>query len=225
MLFFRKRNEHKLPRYMTYSTYSQNTNLSIVTKDGIYDMNNFSDHETNTIVHVLSAVRLNYPEKYKSMGLVNESYQILYKARYVLYEIVIQVYSNSKSYIDQMAVAIAYQSKGTHFRAKAIEYFEKSVNHVKPDFLSEFVCCQPARIYDIFSKAYEGEHNYDKAIHYTKLAKKYSVPGNTYYVKRLQELKQKQDKNTKKRNIKMKEQQIEFEKGVTEAAQTFLRYL
>lgn len=131
-------NDIHIPKYCTDLNWTQDSNQSITT-NGKYDLNIFSRHEANTIYHVLNVVKEKYPIEYQSIGLANESSAIKYKARYVLFEIVILLYEHSKKPIDQFAVAVAYQSKGAHFRKIAIKYFEESIIYLEPEILHDFL--------------------------------------------------------------------------------------
>jgi hypothetical protein len=72
---------------------------------------------------------------------------------------------------DLFAVSIAYESKGAFFRKEAIDYFEKSEQYISPRFMREFLSYMPLHVYTMFSKLYEQEHNYQRAIELIKLAK------------------------------------------------------
>ena len=210
------------PKYITDMEWVQDSNKSIVNNKGTYDLTKFSKHEADTIWHVLEVVSRKYPKEYQSLGLVNESYPIKYKARYVLFEIVILKYGQSDNPMDKFAVAMSYQSKGAHYRSIAIKYFEESINHLSPAFLQQFISLMPLGVYNIFSKLYEQEHEYDKAIYYTREAERYCDFENSYYDKRISELLEKKSKDAKPRRIKMSDEQKQFEIDVTNAAQYFV---
>lgn len=215
-------NDHDIPKYCTDMSWTQNSDLSITTEDGRYDLTRFSPHESDTIHHVLNVVKEKYPQEYQSIGLANESYGIKYKARYILFEAIIIKYADSDSFIDNFAVALAYESKGAYFRKQAIEYFEKSEPYISTDFMKDFVSYMPLHVYTMFAKLYEQEHDYDKAIYYTEKARCWSIAGNVYFNDKIKELLEKQSKNAPIRNMKMSERQKEFEKDVTAAANYFL---
>lgn len=212
----------KVPKYCTDLTWIQDGEKSI-TKNGLYDLKNFSTHEEETIKHIYNLIKLKYPEEYQSLGLANESYAIKYKPRYILFEIIIVLYSKSDSYIDMFAVALAYESKGAFFRKQAIEYFEKSIKHIKPNIMNEFVSYMPLHVYTMFSKLYEQEHDYANAIYYIKEAKKYADKSNKYFDRKINDLQDKANANLKKRVRRMSKQQKDFEKDVHEATIYFLK--
>lgn len=216
-------NDKHIPKYITDMTWTQDSDQSL-TKNGVYDLKNFSKHEVDTIKHVLDVVKRKYPESYHSLGLANESYTIKYKPRYILYEIIILKYSQSDSFIDKFAVALAYESKGAIYRQHAIKYFEESEKYISPKIMDDFISYMPLHVYTMFAKLYEQEHDFDKAIYYTKLAQKYGDPDNPYFNIHKNELLQKSAKGAQKRNRKISTERIEFEQDVTNSAKLFLPY-
>lgn len=216
-------NDKHIPKYITDMTWSQDSSQSL-TKNGSYDLRQFSKHETDTIKHVLKIVKQKYPEKYRSLGLANESYIIKYKPRYILYEIIILKYSQSYSFVDKFAVALAYESKGAIYRKEAIKYFEESEKYISPKIMDDFISYMPLHVYTMFAKLYEQEHDFDKAIYYTKIAQKYGDPKNPYFDTHINELLQKSEKGVRKYSKKISDERIEFEKDVTNSAKLFLQY-
>lgn len=212
-----------MPKYITEMEWEQDLNESVL-KNEKYDLKNFSKHESDTIKHVLDVVKNKYPNEYYSLGLANESYTIKYKPRYVLYEIIILKYSKSNSFIDKFAVSLAYESKGAFYRKNAIAYFEESEHYITPSLMDDFVSYMPLHVYTMFSKLYEQEHDYEKAISLTKMAKKYGDPKNPYFDIHINELIEKKLKIPKKRKTSISQDQINFENEVTNAAQYFLQY-
>ncbi len=212
-----------IPKYIPDDSWEQDESKSIVS-NGKYDLKNFSNHEADTIKHVLNVVKTKYPVEYRSMGIVNESWIIKYKPRYVLFEIAILMYKSSTNPIDLFAVSIAYESKGAFFRKEAIDYFERSEPYISPDFMRDFLSCIPLRVYTMFSKLYEQEHNYQRAIELMKIAKTFGDSSNPNFDIHIIKLMEKAAKNPKKRNIKISETQAKFENDVTEAAKYFLRF-
>ena len=201
----------------------QNVNQSIISEKHHYDMTRFSSHETGVIVAVLNAAKAKYPRRYLSMGLANESYPIVYKPRYVLHEMIIQLYASSRRPVDRLSVALAYATKGAHFRPLAIQYFETSIPYIRPSFMSQFWMYSPLCVYSTFSKLYESEHDYAKAIHYLELAWHYGEADNSYFPKHIDELRVKLEHPPKRRPRKPTEEQLQFEKEVTQAARYFIQ--
>lgn len=111
--------KNTIPKYMSDMEWYQDSEQSIVT-DGRYDLKRFSKHEADTVYHVINVIREKYPKELRSMGFANESYPIKYKPRYVLWEILVQLYENSSEPIDMFACALAYEAKGALFREKAL---------------------------------------------------------------------------------------------------------
>ena len=94
--------------YIPDMNWEQDTNASI-TKDGIYDLKNFSKHESDTVKHYYDYVLNHYPIEYQAMGLANEGYGIKYKPRYIIHEIIIQKYQYSEKPYDNPA-ALSFPS-------------------------------------------------------------------------------------------------------------------
>ena len=201
---------------------SQDSDQSIVTSDGKYDMVNFSQHEIDTIKSVVYEVNRKYPIEYRSIGFVNEAECAKYKARYILFEMIIEIYGSSTDPVDQFACALAFESKGARCRKASLEMIEKSIDSISPDFMSMFLSCQPLNVYSKISSMYEKEHEYDKAIHYCTLAK--SAGGaKDFFDKKIRSLTEKSSKPIRKRKYIPKQEDIDFDNKVKRAANYFIR--
>lgn len=212
----------KVPKYLADIEWYQDSNQSILTINHRYDLKHFSQHESATIEHVIEIVNKNYPLKLRSIGLANESSIIKYKPRYVLWEILIQLYSESFNPVDEFACAIAYESKGALYRRNALNKFEKCIKYISPEFMQQFISFSPLCIYMMLSRLYEKEHEYDSAILYTKLAKNYSNMDNTNFDKRINELLKTQSRNPRKRKYNPSKETLEFESDIKSAAKYFI---
>lgn len=201
----------------------QNTNLSIVDETGRYDMTRYSLHEAETIGTVFRNVLRKYEKKHWAMGLVNESESIVYKARYILFEIVIQRFSESDSPLDQFAVAYAYVTKGSYYRQKAIEYFEKCMPKLSPLDISCYGSFPLFSVYVKLSKLYEQEHIWDKAIHYLTLANSSGGLNPAYFEKHIAELQKKKETNHPLKQMNQSEQSRKFDESIECAAFVFLK--
>lgn len=201
----------------------QDKSQSIADSRSRYDLTRFSAHEAGVIFEVLRMVDEVYPPKYRGMGLVNESYCVVYKPRYVLFHIVILRHERSHKPIDQLAVAMAYQSKGYYYRKQAIEYFEKAERHSVRHEMERFNSYGPLGVYNSMSELYEWDGQFSKAYKYAVLASKYSTPNNQHFISRIQTLKGKMNDPPElyQRNISKRQQ--EFEDKVDTAAREFLR--
>lgn len=158
--------------FMCPEYISQDYANSIIDETGRYDMSRFSDEETQVIRTVLKNADRKYPDAYKSVGLYNEIYPVRYKPRYVLLSVLVQKYENSKSAIDQFAVALACIKQGASKRQKALEHLELAMPNLTDselDGLSRYVLIWEA--YYNFSCAYEKEGNYEVALLYDKLTR------------------------------------------------------
>lgn len=209
------------PIYLPLDIY-QDSNQSLV-KDGKYDLTNFSKHELFVIKSVIMDIKKKYPLELRSMGFANNAEFIIYKPRYVLFEMLIELYKYSNNSIDKFACALAYASKGASFRRDALQKFEESIEYISPLFMQQFLCSMPLNVYTKFSKIYEREHEYEKAILYTKLGKKYGEKGNPNFDMRIKELHEKAKKKTKRRNRNISDEDIKFEQEVESAAKYFIK--
>lgn len=220
-----KRDSFIPPKYITDFTIVQDSDQSI-TVNGTYDLTRFSTHEVDTIIHVLNHVKTAYPPQYQSIGLANESSAIKYKARYVLFQIIILKYWNSKEPIDRFAVAVAYQSKGALFRKYAISYYESSLPYIKEKLLQDFLNLSPLSTYNAVSRLYEQEHEYEKAIYYLRLAKPYSekIGPAPYYDEHQRELEGKIQNPPIRRPRKATAERIKSELELVDAAKYFIEH-
>lgn len=172
-------------KYIHPETVTQNTNESI-TKDGIYDFRVFSKHEIDTIISVLrNAFSDKYPKVLRGVGLMNESYAIVYKPRYILLEMVIRLFENSRSPYDALAVAEAYSGKGAAYRSQALEkyelYIRKATVFQKKTINGCFVSLSNLFLFDKISSLYEQEHNLYRALEYAELAEKLNADQLPHY--------------------------------------------
>lgn len=216
--------DSKIPKYIADTSWEQDSSQSI-TINGIYDFTSFSQHEIDTIKHVLSTVKCKYPKEYQALGLANEAYVIKYKPRYILYEIIILKYKESSSFIDKFAVSLAYESKGAFFRQQSIRFFEESECHISSSLLKDFISYMPLRTYTIFSEIYEKEHDYDNAIYYAKIAQKYRNIESSFSKEKIKELYKKKENPPKRRKTKMTPDRIKLESEINSAAKLFLKFL
>lgn len=214
--------KNKIPKYLSDMDWYQDSEQSIVSEDGRYDLKRFSQHEYDTIYHVINVVKEKYPIELRSMGFANESYPIKYKPHYVLWEILVQLYENSNAPIDMFACALAYEAKGALFREKALQKFEESIGYITPEFMQQFISYMPLNVYMKFSRLYESNHEYEKAIFYTELGHKYGDKDNPNFDKRISELEDKIKRNPKKRKHNPSSKALEFEKDIVTAAKYFI---
>ena len=97
------------------------------------------------------------------MGFANGSYSVIYKPRYVLWEMLVQLYKDSTNPIDKFACALAYEAKGALYRENALQKFEESIDYITPEFMQQFISYTPLCVYMKFSRLYESNHEYEKA--------------------------------------------------------------
>ena len=201
----------------------QDASLSIVDESGRYDMNHYSNHEAETIGRIFRCVIKKYPLNCRSIGLVNEAEAVKYKARYILFEVAIQKYSSSDIPIDQFAVGLAYLSKGSLYRKNAIEFFEKSLPHIRVEDFCFYGSYLPISFYNKISQLYEKEHIWDKALYYLRLAESFCDFEAPYYENHAQELLKKQAENKPVRKRKPSSADLDFYFACEKAAEIFLK--
>lgn len=202
--------------------YDQDTRKSVVDSDNRYDLKRFSRHEADIILRVLRTTDAKYHPLLRSLGLINESFSITYKPRYVLFDIVILQYENSQNMVDRLAVALAYETKGAYYRKQAISYFEESIKHVDKTVLDLFHACPAVTVYTKFADVYEKEHDYKKAISYFKKARAIKGSSKEYLSERIVKLEKKLKSPPKVRKTKKPDYYDEFERGVRSASIAFL---
>lgn len=202
-------------------SYSQDKSQSIITADNKYDLKRFSLHETSVIQQVVFTVISKYPTRFQSLGLANESYVIVYKPRYVLFEIAAIMYENSSKPEDVLAAAYAYSQKGALFRKNAIALYEKSVGSVSFRTLDKFASLSSSKVYSDIASLYEKEKDYESSIYWMKKVIKRGGLNNRYYSEKISDLENKSPPATRKAKP-ISDSQAEFEKNVRAAAFYFM---
>ncbi len=198
------------------------SSISVIDENGRYDLKRFSKQEYNVVKSVLASVDRKYPANLRSIGLANEAYPIVYKARYVLFDIVIVRYEKSSSPIDRLAVALAYESKGAYFRKEAISYFESAIQSIDLSKINRFNSYPPMSIYLKFSELYEKEHNYQKAILFVKKAMVSRGSNREYCEEQIKKLEKKLKNPPRTRKSKKTDYYDDFERDVRRAAIAFV---
>lgn len=203
-------------------SYSQDKSQSVITADNKYDLKRFSSHESSIIQQVIFTTFSKYPARFQSLGLANESCVIVYKPRYVLFEVAAIMYENSLKPEDVLAAAYAYSQKGAAFRKRAISLYEKSVNYVSFRTLDKFASLYSAIVYSDIASLYEKEHNYESSIYWMEKVMKRGGLNNRYYSEKISYLEKKSTPATRKAKP-ISNSQAEFEKNVRAAALHFMR--
>lgn len=212
-------------KYCSDMYWIQDSTQSVTTSDGRYDLKHFSKHELETINYIIGVIKEKYPLKFRSMGFANESAPAKYKPRYVLWEMLVQLYKDSTNPIDKFACALAYEAKGAMYRENALQKFEESINYISPEFIQQFNSYSPLCVYMKFSRLYESNHEYEKAIYYTKLGQKYGESNNPNFAKRVADLIEKINRNPKSRKYNPSKETLEFEKDIENTAEYFINHL
>nr|DAI36105.1 MAG TPA: hypothetical protein [Caudoviricetes sp.] len=202
-------------------SYSQDKSQSIITADNKYDLKRFSSHESSVIQQVIFTAFSKYSARFQSLGLANESCVIVYKPRYVLFEIATIMYENSSKPEDILAAAYAYSQKGASFRTHAISLYEKSVDSVSFRTLDKFASLYSAIVYSDIASLYEKEQNYESSIYWMKKVIKRGGLNNRYYLEKISCLENKSPPATRKAKP-ISNSQAEFEKNVRAAALHFM---
>ena len=198
----------------------QNPSKSVITSDHKYDMTEISQHEEQTIISVLSAAERKYTGDFASIGLANECYPIKYKARYVVFEVLIKRYCNSEKPLDKIAVSFANWSKGARHYSEAARLFEDAKDKVDWEKIHEFSSL--GGFFSLFSEMYEKMHEYKKAIECVRLSLRYENPVKEYAKNRIKLLEEKQRNWKPYRPRKISEDQKEFERLVSLVAERYV---
>ena len=144
--------------------YPQDPRNRIIGPDNKYDLTRFSKEEDSTIRTAIDFSNKKYPDKYKAIGLVSETYGIVYKPRYVLFRIVEIKYKDSDNPLDILAASFAFGESGAAHREEAIKLFEKSYRKIDKRELLKFDSFFPLLLLTKFAEWYEKEHKYNQAI-------------------------------------------------------------
>lgn len=110
-----------------YNEYRKNVNS--YKEDGTYDFENLKYSEEKQIMDI---VRKSKNSKITSLAFYTESTPVIYKTRYILFEIIIQKYKDSNNIFDKLAVGLSYKEKGAYFRPLAIKYINDFILSAKP---------------------------------------------------------------------------------------------
>lgn len=154
-------------------TYEQGGH-TILTSDGRYDPSRLTADEHDTILAVLHRTDEKYAPRFRAIGLTVESQPILYKARYILHDIIILRHSESETPLDRLAVGLAYSTKGAYYRPQAIAYLTDALPQIKRKEFQLLSKSFPLwSIYDKLADLCEGEALLDDALKYSKLAADY----------------------------------------------------
>lgn len=202
-------------------SYLQDKSQSIISPDNKYDLKRFSLHESSVIQQVLFTAFSKYPTHLQSLGLANESCVIVYKPRYVLFEIATIMYENSSKPEEILSAAYAYSQKGALFRKNALTLYEKSVGSVSYRTLDKFASLSSPKVYSDIASLYEKENDYKSSIYWMRKVIKRGGLNNRYYAEKISDLERKTPPITRK-SKPISNSQAEFEKDVRAAALYFM---
>lgn len=150
--------------------YAQDCNQSLL-KDGRYDPTRVSSHENDVVKEVILASRKKYSRPYQGIGLAVETYSVIYKPRYILYEYIVQKYGYSSSVFDVLATAIAYKEKGAAYRRLSLQYFQLFFQSASSADIAKLPRSYPLwSIYNMMSDLYESTYDLESALDYAKKA-------------------------------------------------------
>lgn len=150
--------------------YAQDCNQSLL-KDGRYDPTRVSSHENDVVKEVILASRKKYSRPYQGIGLAVETYSVIYKPRYILYEYIVQKYGHSSSVFDVLATAIAYKEKGAAYRRLSLQYFQLFFQSASSADIAKLPRSYPLwSIYNMMSDLYESTYDLESALDYAKKA-------------------------------------------------------
>lgn len=168
------------PNYITQSDKTSNV------KNGKYDLANLSQQDINIIIQVLrSAFSGKYAKKFQALGLMNEAYGIVYAPRYILLKIIVELYKDSTSAYDCLAVAVAYEKMGAAYRQDALRFYEKYLSKAtftqRANVRNTFVWLFDRFLYNNISVLYEAEYDLDNALKFALMAEKDNTDALPYY--------------------------------------------
>ncbi|MCD8372049.1 MAG: hypothetical protein LUD27_01965 [Clostridia bacterium] len=226
---YEKRKRNAPPQMLHPEYINQDSSQSILI-NGQYDLAHFSVHEYKVIRQAAINSGCKYDSCTGSLKLMNTAYPIVYKPRYVLLEMIVQLYGNSAQQNDILAVALAYAYKGAAFRVPAIERFElylkKTGKMPLETGLPNFMILSEPLFSNKISELYEKEHIYEKALFYTQNAYKFickHFKGDwPFYTNRIAALEELIENPKKKRKDRRDEK---FERQITEATTKIINLL
>lgn len=154
-------------------TYAQ-SDSTVLNADGRYDMTKFTAEEHNTILAVLQRTDEKYPAQYRAVGLAIEARPIMYKAKYVLNDIIVLRHESSAAPLDQLAVGLAYSTKGAYYRPQAIRYLSTALPNIGNKDIHLLSAEFPLwSIYDRLADLCESEAHLEDALRYSKMAERH----------------------------------------------------
>lgn len=209
------------PFFYYPEVYDQDSNQSIIDEKGKYDLTRFSKHESEIVCRAIDVVRNKYPQDLAALGLANESYVIVYKPRYVLFEIAVIMYSASNIPEEQIVAAFSYSQKGAMFREDAISLYEKSINRVSFKALDMFASLSAVSTYLKLAELYEKEYQYQNALFWLQKALCRGGLNNPYIKEKMQSIRTKIDRSPREKRAPSKNA-IDFERKVHSAAIYFM---
>ena len=166
----RKKASEAAPMPKHPGEYAQDCNQSLL-KDGRYDPTRVSSHENDVVKEVILASRKKYSRPYQGIGLAVETYSIIYKPRYILYEYIVQKYGHSSNAFDVLATAIAYKEKGAAYRHLSLQYFQLFFQSASSADIAKLPRSYPLwSIYNMMSDLYESTYDLESALDYAKKA-------------------------------------------------------
>lgn len=130
----------------------------------MYDFSITTEMEDNDIKSILWNAKKNYTKEIFPIGLAQDTYSTIYKAGYILNNVIINLNSKTEKPYNYLATAIAYGRKGAYFRQAAIKYYEKYFKQYTPMPPNIFIFNEHfliIRLAELYEKEYEFENAYN----------------------------------------------------------------
>lgn len=155
---FKKNSQEMTPRQ--YSNYRKQVNS--FKEDGTYDFEHLNKNEKSQIMEI---VEISNHSKIHSLEFYRQSVPVVYKNRYILFQIIISKYQTSDCIYDKLAVGLAYETKGAYYRPKAISFMQEFIdNATQNDWLNANEYVDTKTILTSLAVLYEKEYDFDKAV-------------------------------------------------------------
>lgn len=138
------------------------TNVSVNKTNEYYQFDTINEDEQNLIMKI---IKMSNKADIKSLEFYSLSNNVIYKCRYILFELMVLKYKDSPLLYDQLVTGLAYKEKGAFYRPAAIEYIQNYVDKANnEDWFRVNQLIPKSSILLILSELYEKEYDFTSAL-------------------------------------------------------------
>lgn len=140
----------------------KSTTVSPNKTNGYYQFDTIDKDEQNLIMQI---IKKSNKADIKSLEFYSLSNSIIYKCRYILFELMVIKYKDSPLLYDQLVTGLAYKEKGAFYRPAAIEHIQNYVDKANNEDwfrVNQFI--PKSSVLLILSELYEKEYDFTSAL-------------------------------------------------------------